>query len=306
MLPGGGVRGSFQVGALSAILGSGKYTIDAVYGCSVGAILAPLVAAENVDKLKTLFTSIQSLGDVVQRHTLLCGLVACPDWPIALGLASFLWLGAYQSIKLVDAMFAVVEPAELAVAKARCHVVAYDVLRNVERWFTGDELVQGVRCSSALWLAVPPVSYSGTLFSDGGATAVFPVNYVIDHAVKAPFDGAYLFLDCDARLPFTAPAPTDGLTLMSDLQRAAATRLANFEYAQLQAALSCGTNPLILVRPDVNLLQSALDIDPTRMRASFDAGVAKGTAFLASFPAPAPAPAPAPVASAMAELGAVL
>jgi len=277
ILPGGGVKGAFQLGVLQEILGSGWFEVDAVYGCSVGAILAPLVAAENVPKMTSIFDGIKTLDDVVERRTW-CG-IPYPDWTVVQGLASFLWMGAYASVKLVDVMLDALTPEERALAQARCHVVAYDVERNAERWFTGAELATGVRCSSALWLAVPPIAYDGSTYSDGGATAVFPVDYILEHGVREPFDGLTLFVDCDARTPYTNPAPADGLTLMSDLQWAAATRLAAFELARLQAELPV---PAVIIRPDANLLTSAFDIDPARMKATFNAGVAKGKAFVAT------------------------
>ena len=274
ILPGGGVKGAFQLGALTAILGTGRYTIDAVYGCSIGAILAPLVSVENVAKITTLFNGIRDVSDVLQRRTWLCGLVEYPEWTVVQGLSSFLQLGAYQSVKLVDTMLQSLTQEELALAQSRCHVVAYDLLNNQERWFTGSELAVGVRCSSALWLAVPPISYGGTLYSDGGATEVFPVTYILEHELSGPaFDGVYVFIDCDARTPYTTPAPTDGLSLMSALQWAAASRLAEFELQRLKREL---LSPLEIIRPASNLLNSALDIDPARMKATFDAGAAAG------------------------------
>lgn len=278
ILPGGGVKGAFQLGALSVILGSGRFEVDAVYGCSVGAILAPLIAAGNVAKITEIFNGIKSIDDVVERRTL-WGMIPYPDWPVVQGLATLVQLGAYKSIKLVDVAFQNITAAELLLAKQRCHVVAYDILSNTERWFTGAELKDGVKCSSALWLAVPPVSYGGTLYSDGGATEVFPVTYILNHDIQEPFDGVYIFVDCDARTPFTNAVPGDGLTLMSCLQWGAATRLAEYELAKLQTQLGAS---LYLVRPTANLLSSALDINPERMKATYDAGVAKGALFLQS------------------------
>ena len=273
ILPGGGVKGAFQLGVLQELVGSGRFTVDAVYGCSIGAIMAPLVSVGNVAKMADIFDGIKALTDVVERRTW-CG-IPYPEWQVVQGLASFLQMGAYKQVKLVDTMFEAMTVDELASAKGKCHVVAYDVLNNAERWFSGEELVQGVRCSSALWLAVPPVRFKGSLYSDGGATEIFPVTYILDHELSEPFDGIYLFIDCDARTPFTNAEPTDGLTLMSYLQWGAATRLAEFELVRLQGVLG---DKLTVIRPDANLLASALDIDPARMKATFAAGVAKGRA----------------------------
>ena len=275
ILPGGGVKGAFQLGFLSQVLGSGMYEVDAVYGCSIGAILAPMVSVGGLARLKAIFDGIRSVTDVVQRRTAFG--MPYPDWKIVQGLSSFLQMGAYQRVKLVDTVFADLSADELVLARERCHVVAYDILNNQERWFTGGQLVDGVRCSSALWLAVPPIAFEGSLFSDGGATEVFPVTYILDHDLSQAFDGQYLFVDCDARTPYTNDAPTDGLTLMSCLQWGATTRLAEYELAKLVAQLGPS---LKVVRPDANLLSGALDVDPGRMQATFNAGSAKGAEFL--------------------------
>ena len=106
---------------------------------------------------------------------------------------------------------------------------------------------------------------------------LFPVDYIIEHDSKEPFDGIYLFIDCDYRLPYTNPAPTDGLTLMSYLQWASTSRLANFELQKLENILG---NNIIIIKPDTNILTNAFDINPDRMKATFEAGVVKGKKFL--------------------------
>lgn len=64
---------------------------------------------------------------------------------------------------------------------------------------------------------------------------------------------------------------------MSYLQWGAATRLAEFELDRLRVALGAR---LTVIRPDANILASALDIDPARMKATFEAGAVKGRAAL--------------------------
>ena len=278
ILPGGGVKGCFQIGVLEQILASNQYEVDSVYGCSVGSILAPFVAngINSLIKAKGLFTSITSISQIVEPHKLF-NIIPFPDTTIVKGLSAFLQMGAYKSFKIVDQAFSLLTGDELYMAANKCHVVAYDICNNKEAWFSGPKLKDGIRASSALWLAVPPVSVNNVLYSDGGVTEVFPMDYILEHDLATDYQGIYLFVDCDSRQPYTVPAPTDGLSLMSNLQWASASRLADFELARLKDKLQ---STLVIVRPDVNVLQSALDINPERMQQTYQAGVQLGKAFL--------------------------
>jgi hypothetical protein len=277
MLPGGGVKGSFQLGVLSTILNSNKFEIDAVYGTSIGAILAPFVVNSDISKLIQVFGNVKTVTDVVEVRKIL-GIPVTNS--ILLGLFAFFKLGAYKSIKLVDEIYNLLSPEQIKIAQERCHVVSYDILNNSETWFTGEDLQMGIKCSAALWLAVPPISYKNTLYSDGGVTEVFPVSYIIDHDLDTKFNGYYLFIDCDSRKPYTNLPPTDGLTLMSSLHWGASLRLSEFELDKLQKGLN---NDLIIIRPDENFLNNALDIDQNKMKQTFNAGVLKGNQFMEKF-----------------------
>ena len=263
---------------LQSIIRSGHFHIDTVYGTSIGAILAPLISVENIDKIVGIFNNINTIYDVVQRRSF-CG-IPYPNWQIVMALTSFLQMGVYEKIGIVDTMLSKMTTAEITLAKTKCHVVAFDILNNKEQWFTGNELEKGIECSSALWLAVPPISYNNTLFSDGGVTEVFPVTYILDHDNNVPFDGVYIFIDCDSRETYTNPVPSDGLTLMSMLQWSATTRLADYELQKLQTTLN---DKLYMIRPTKNILSGALDINPERMKATFDAGVIAGNTFVSKF-----------------------
>jgi predicted patatin/cPLA2 family phospholipase len=270
MLPGGGVKGCFQLGVLSHILESDKFEIDSVYGCSIGAILAPFIANNNIDSLVEVFNNIKNINDVVEARQIF-GITVSNK--ILLGLFAFFKLGAYKSIKLVDQVYNLLSSDEIKIAQEKCHVVSYDILNNVETWFTGEDLQMGIKCSSALWLAVPPISYKNGLYSDGGVTEVFPVTYIIDHDLNTKFDGMYLFIDCDTRKPYINTVPTDGLTLMSYLHWGASLRLSKLELTKLNDNLD---NNLVIIRPEINILNNALDINQNKMKQMFDAGILKG------------------------------
>lgn len=273
ILSGGYVKSSFQLGVLSEIIKSGRYAIDSVYGCSSGSMLSPFVANEKMDLLIEKFLNIKNLDDIFERYKFLG--IQLPNWNF-INLFNVLFkLGAYKSIKLIEDLQTSLTPEEIKIAQQKCHVVAYDIINNEERWFTGDELIDGIRCSTALWLAVQPIQYKGNMYSDGGVTEVFPIDYIIQHEIHTKFDGQYLFIDCDSRKPYKNTIPTNALGFMVDLHWAASSRLAEFELEKLKNRLH---DRLSIIRPDETLINGI--VDPVKMKAYFEAGIIKGKEFL--------------------------
>jgi predicted acylesterase/phospholipase RssA len=280
MLSGGGVRGIFQVGALTEILASGRYEVDRVYGCSVGAIVAPFVAANRLELAAELMRGLRSIDDVIERRHALFGLVTLPDWTVVSALYAFLGMGVYSRIKMVDKVKPAFTAEEWALVQERCFVVAYDIVRDQQTWFTGADLEVGIVCSSALCLAVPPVPHAGGLFTDGGVVELFPVTHM---DADDGFDGEYLFVDCDTRVAATDPvaAPTDGMSLMGLLTWAAAGRLATAELEHVERDMAAAGRVMHVIRPDVNRFAGAFDIDAAKNALAFEDGRAAGLRFLA-------------------------
>jgi hypothetical protein len=269
LLPEGGAYGCFQVGCITEILKSGKYTIDRVYGCSIGAILAPFVATENVDLMLDLFKEIKSIDDVVVKRPYIPNLL--------LPLFAFFNWGAYQGIKLVDTVFHSLSYREVKHAQTKCHVVAYDLVDCKPCWFTGEDLKEGIRCSSALWLAVPPVEFKNSVFSDGGVTGMFQDQYILNDLLNDDFDGEYIYIDCKARINKKTHVPTNALDLINNFHSMALSRISILELEQFKQKLG---HPFTIIRPDADILLGSLDINPERMEATLQEGVRKGREFL--------------------------
>lgn len=267
LLPGGGVKGCFQVGCITEILKSGRYTIDKVYGCSIGAILAPFVANENAGLMLDLFKQIKSIDDVVVRRSYV------PN--ILLPLFAFFNWGAYQGFKLVDTVFNVLRSSEIKHAESKCHVVAYDLIDCKPAWFSGEDLKEGVRCSSALWLAVPPVEFKNSIFSDGGVSGLFQDDYILNDI--GDFDGEYIYIDCSARINNKKHIPTNALDLINNFHSMALSRISILELEQFKQKLG---HPFHIIRPDTEILLGSLDINPERMEKTFEEGARKGLQFL--------------------------
>jgi predicted acylesterase/phospholipase RssA len=283
MLSGGGVRGIFQVGVLTEILQSDKYIVDRVYGCSVGSLIAPFVAANQMSKITDMLMNINSIYDIVERRTL-AG-VNLPNWSILNAFYTFIGLGLYKRISLVDKVVSCFSKEEWDELKNKCFVVSYDILNDKQVWFSGDELQKGIECSSALCLAVPPIPYKDGLFTDGGIVELYPVTHIEDNPDSTePFEGEYLFVDCDTRQPYKVETPTNGLSLMSDLTWGAACRLATVELQNVERQMKQNNQIFHTIKPEVNYFTNAFDIDQSKMTKSYEDGRLKGLQFLHNKP----------------------
>jgi predicted acylesterase/phospholipase RssA len=281
ILSGGGVRGAYQVGVLSSIMNSGKYEIDKVYGCSVGAIQSPLVAMGATDRLINFYKGLKTIDDVVERRSIFG--IKLPDWDIIKYFSVLFKMGAYKRIKVDEMVAANLTKEELDAVKDKCHVVAFNVTNNTETWFTGDKLLEGIKCSVALWYVVPPYKYHDDYYVDGGACEVFPLNYILNKEYETgeidTFDGLYIFVDLDTRQYYTRTAPTNILGLMSNIHVSALCKVAELEENKLKRLLG---DRLVIIRPDDNttVLRDTFDLDQTRIMQTIELGKRDGHRFL--------------------------
>jgi predicted acylesterase/phospholipase RssA len=272
VLPGGGVKGSFQLGFLSQLFKEyPDIEIDTVYGCSIGSIISPFVANKKVEKVINIFNNIKTIDDVIERRTFFG--IKIPNW-VFLNLLFFIFdFGAYKRISLVDKIKENLNEEELKIAGEKSRVVAYNYTDNCEEWFNGDNLLDGIICSSALWMGVPPITLSnGKIYSDGGVTELFPVSYIIDHHENTNFKGKYLFVDLDTREHITNSPPKSGIDYLMYLQYASCNDLALMELNKIQDYLG---DKLIIIKPDKNIFTNALEINQQKMKENFNMGVEK-------------------------------
>lgn len=276
ILSGGGVRGVYQAGVLKQIMASGKYEIDEVYGCSIGALHAPAVAACKTDELVAFYTGINKIDQIVERRSIFG--IRLPDWNIVKYLFTLFKMGAYKRIKVDEMLEATVSRNEIDRVKHRCHVVAYNVTQNEETWFTGSRLIDGIKCSTALWYVVPPYKYENDVYVDGGACEYFPINYILNRR-DSDFCGKYIFIDLDTRQHFTRTAPTNILGLMSNIHSAALCKVAELQEMRLRERLG---DDLIIVRPrhNASILRDALDLHPPRIQQTLEMGLRDGDTFV--------------------------
>jgi predicted acylesterase/phospholipase RssA len=281
---GGGARGIFQLGVMKKIMDSGLFEIDAVYGCSIGAVLAPSIAngRVGVDKALTFFDTVKKTDDIIERNSILG--FKLPEWNILLTLYSLFTLSAFKRSTIVDKILGTLTEDEINVAKKKCHVIAYDYTNDLETWFTSDELSVGMECSSALWLVFPPIQYKGNLYVDGGVSQYTPTDYILDHNHDTDYHGYYIIIETTARPrkgegKESRQRPSNGIEFLLQLREAASKMLNKQDVERLKKKLE---GRLFHVVPDNNYLDT-LDFDQTKRALTLQEGFAKGEEFLNIF-----------------------
>lgn len=268
ILPGGGVKGAFQVGFVDAMQRSGKYDIDHVYGTSVGALIAPFVASGRIHKVAEQFRSLRSIDDLVEK------------WPwyvnmLPTSVRVMFKLGAFKSLKLADRLIAMLREDNIPAREyANCSVVAWDVLNKKEKWWSGesDDLGIGMKASSNLWLLVPPLKTDNTYYIDGGATELVPIS--ARHTGLPCNPCIYVVLRCERRRTPPRPAkdiPGNALELMRMLHQDAYMQLSDREVDAFSRDRAGGRRVVELFPPE-DIFDHAMEIDPAKMDTFFRFG----------------------------------
>jgi predicted acylesterase/phospholipase RssA len=71
-------------------------------------------------------------------------------------------------------------------------------------WFSGEDLPLGIRASSRLCLALPPILHEGRVLTDGGVGQNYPLSGPHTDERDFDFDGIYLVVDCNVGGPVQA------------------------------------------------------------------------------------------------------
>jgi len=259
VLPGGGVKGTFQVGFLQAMEQSGKYEVDHVYGTSVGALIAPFAASGRVDRIATHFASLRSIEDIVVKWPWYVQILPTP-------MRVLLKLGAFQGMKLADQLTSLLADVPRREYE-NCSVVAWDLLNKRETWWTSkhsaEEMKIGLKASSNLWLVVPPLKIENAHhYIDGGATELVPISTSADDK----FDGIYVIIYCDKHREVPTvreKAPGNALELMQMLHEDAYVQLSKREVAAFAETKKA---KVVQISPPKDIFKHAMEIDQNKMQ----------------------------------------
>ncbi|PYO61507.1 MAG: hypothetical protein DMD70_06965 [Gemmatimonadetes bacterium] len=169
VLPGGGAKGSWQVGACQHLIAERGYWFDVVTGVSAGAVNAATLAqahdpdelSTELDHLRCVWLGLRGNHDVYRRR-----------WLGALGTVLARQASLYQAGPLHGVLARHIDPSRVATSPIQLRVGYVDLLSGTYRTARNDHptLVDAVLASCALPLVFPPVPLrNGTeLAVDGG------------------------------------------------------------------------------------------------------------------------------------------
>jgi NTE family protein len=167
VLSGGGGRGAFQLGALEVLAEAG-FTYDCVAGVSVGALNGTMVASGQLDRLGTLWRTIER-NDVYRGK-----------WPWVLFNVLQGRKGLYDNTPLLELIRREVNPdaidIPLEIGIVKLESGAYLRIRPSSSRF--EELLFASTSIPIVW---PPREIDDQSFVDGGLRNITPLADVIDH-----------------------------------------------------------------------------------------------------------------------------
>ena len=184
VVSGGGSRGAFAVGAIEVLKERG-YDFDLISGTSTGALIAPLVAVDRVDRLHDIYTQTTT-KDVLRKN----------------------WLGGFiESIydttplrKLINRELDALDlPAQLYLSHRRILVCTVNLQSGKAEYWSQrpgpgvrmipdrETLARALLGSSNQPIFTPPVEvprFSGEQHLDGGLREIAPLSIAIEHGAR--------------------------------------------------------------------------------------------------------------------------
>ncbi len=261
---GGGVLGSFEVGALHTLIHSGR-TYDMFSGVSVGAINASFLAQYQnqkaaIDKLVEFWLSIDTSS--VYKH-----------WNCLMYLNALWKPSIYDTSPLRKLINTHIDPNNIIAAGKRAFIGAASVTSEEYRVWneTSSNYIDAIMASSAFPAFLTPVLIDGQLWADGGIKDTHNISSLI----KAGCDEIDI-ISCVPVQRFT-----DNLTSMKTAEvtlRALDVLTDEIAYRDLRMAamwnklieLGYETNKrkikINILQPKTPLEGSALNFDPTVIR----------------------------------------
>jgi len=205
VLQGGGALGSYQAGAVSALIKAG-HTPEWVAGISIGAINAALICGnppeKRVERLTELWSRMTSRllapplsGDLVSRRAFnefsaattatfgVPGFFSPRPAPPVLWPASETAVSIYGTKPLRETLVELVDFDRLNSGETRISVGAVNVRTGNFRYFDSQSeriTPEHIMASGALPPGFPPVEIDGELYWDGGLVSNTPLQYVLE------------------------------------------------------------------------------------------------------------------------------
>ena len=160
VLGSGGARGLAHIGAIEALEQRG-YTITSIAGCSMGALIAGMYAAGQLQEAKEWFLHI--------------------DEPYIWRMADINLFSGNSLVKgerIIQEIQKIVPDRPIEQLNIPCAIVAADMISSEEVIFRTGSLFQAVRASISIPLFFQPVQMEQRLLIDGGVLNPVPLNII--------------------------------------------------------------------------------------------------------------------------------
>ncbi|MCP1676214.1 NTE family protein [Natronocella acetinitrilica] len=156
VLGAGGARGLAHIGAIEELVDQG-YDIQAIAGCSMGALVGGIYALNKLDVYRDWVTSLEQ-SDVL----------ALLDWTLSRG-------GLIQGERIISKLREMVGDCNIEDLPLDYTAVTVDIVREQELWLIEGPLFDAIRASIAIPAVFTPHHYRGRTLVDGGLLNPVPV-----------------------------------------------------------------------------------------------------------------------------------
>ena len=176
ILPGGGVRGSFQAGFIYQLRKgyNDLFDINRIDGTSVGALNGMALLLENPDDIKRLWFSIKSIETIFNPWG------QKPIWArMKMAYHGFYNKSVYQNDglrEIVYSNFSNIKTEDLE--KYNCVVSNIYTGEYEYKNGTCDSIKDYIIASASPWIVAPPMEIDNHLYVDGGLLQTYPTEYI--------------------------------------------------------------------------------------------------------------------------------
>lgn len=193
VLGSGGARGYAHIGVIEALESRG-YEVVALSGCSMGALVAGVYAAGQ----------LQGYRDWVTRL----------DYLDLLKLVDMTWspMGAMRAAKVMSRLEELMGNVRIEDLPIPLTTVATDLVRQREVWFQNGSLLDAIRASIAVPGVITPSQRDDQMLVDGGLLNPLPI-------IPSVATDADLVIAVNATAHTPAPVSLESLLPTSDLER---------------------------------------------------------------------------------------
>jgi len=180
ILPGGGVRGSFQAGFLYKLFTNYKelFTIYKIDGTSVGAINGIAIICKKYLEMKNTWLTIYNINDLFGKWS---------NIPILRNLSCLYYAyynnGLYNNKHLYDKLSRLLDSSinnchSEDLEKFSCTVT--NVTKSKLEYINGtsDNILNYIVASASPWIISNPVKLDNMILTDGGILETYPIKYV--------------------------------------------------------------------------------------------------------------------------------